>query len=445
MNRPVRTWLPAVVAALLLASFATPMSAQALDSAAGEAIPADVVASLPTAPIALLPAFAIEPVPLPLPVARLLTVPLNRRVLAYVQLFQGRLHEFIENGMRRGSQYLPMIQRIFSEQGLPPDLAYVALVESAFRPEAISRASARGVWQFMKGTALENGLRHDWYIDERADPEKATLAAANYLKTLAETFDGDWQLALASYNSGPGRVQQAIRRVGRSDFWSLAAKPRALPRETREYVPMILAAIVIARNPAQYGFSFESEEGPAFETVRLPKPVDLKHVAEWTGTPVATLRSLNPELRRPMTPLKDADYALRVPVGTSLEIARRIDEAGGDDLLSLTRYSVRRGETLLGIARKLHITRSDLAEANDLSIRARLSIGQELIVPTGVRYVSYAPAKKKRAAASTSRKKTPPASAAAKKKTRTAAPAVKAKNRRKPPTTKTKASRRAAH
>jgi len=321
-------------------------------------------------------------------------------------LFQGRLHDFIEDGMRRGSKYLPMIQDVFKTQGLPLDLAYVPLIESAFQPDAISRASAKGVWQFMKGTALENGLRHDWYIDERSNPEKATLAAANYLKTLAETFGGDWQLALASYNSGPGRVQKALKRVGgQPDFWSLSAKPTALPRETREYVPMILAAILIARNPAQYGFSFESEASPTFETVKLPRAVELKRVSEWTGTPVAALKALNPELRRPMTPIKDPDYALRVPVGTSLEIARRMDEAGGDDLLSLTRYSVKGGETLAGIARKLHISRSDLAEANDLTVNARVSTGQELIVPAGVPYVSYAPAVKKTAARKTAAKK----------------------------------------
>jgi membrane-bound lytic murein transglycosylase D len=292
--------------------------------------------------------------------------------------------------MRRGSKYLPMIQKVFSAQGLPPDLAYVPLVESAFQPEAISRASAKGVWQFMKGTALENGLRHDFFVDERSNPEKATIAAANYLKTLAEMFDGDWQLALASYNSGPGRVQKAIKRVGQADFWSIAAKPWALPRETREYVPMILAAIVIARNPAQYGFTFESEQGPSFETVKLPHAVQLKQVAEWTGTPVETLKALNPELRRSMTPPKATDYALNVPVGTSIEIARRMDEAAGDDLLSLTHYTVKSGDSLATVARKLHISKSDLAEANDLSTSSKLAAGQELMVPTGVPYVAYA-------------------------------------------------------
>jgi membrane-bound lytic murein transglycosylase D len=395
----VRPWwsAPAIITVLLVGR-AAPMSAQSIDSAAGIALAADtsveVADTISLQPLPASELHALGPITLPA-TGHAITVPLNQRVLSYIELFQGRLHEFIENGMRRGSKYLPMIRDVFKAQGLPLDLAYVPLIESAFRPDAVSSASAGGVWQFMKGTALENGLRHDWYVDERSNPEKATLAAANYLKTLADTFGGDWQLALASYNSGPGRVQTAIKRAGQADFWSLAAKPAALPRETREYVPMILAAILIARNPAQYGFSFESEASPTFETVTLPRAVELKRVAAWTGTPVETLRALNPELRRPMTPIKDADYALRVPVGTSIEVARRMDEAAGDDLLSLTRYSVRNGETLAGVARKLHISRADLAEANDLAVSARLGAGQELVVPAGVPYVSYAPAQKK--------------------------------------------------
>ena len=415
----------ALASVVLLFCGAAPLFAQSLDSAAGAPITVDLPVDLPTTRTELLPASSIDASPLALPVSRQLSVPLNRRVLSYIELFQGRLHEFMENGMRRGSRYLPMIQKIFAAQGLPSELAYVPLVESAFRPEAMSRASAAGVWQFMKGTALENGLRHDWYIDERSNPEKATMAAATYLKTLAETFGGDWQLALASYNSGPGRVQKAIKRVGQADFWSLAAKPAALPRETREYVPMILAAIVIARNPAQYGFSFESEETAAVETVRLSRAVELKRVAEWAGTPVATLKALNPELRRPMTPIKDLDYVLNVPVGTSVEIARRMDEAAGEDLVSLTHYTVKRGDTLAAVARKLHISRSDLAEANELKVSDKLAADQELMVPGGVPYVSYAaPTKKKTAAKkAASVQKTPAKTAPAK----TAKPSSKKK------------------
>jgi membrane-bound lytic murein transglycosylase D len=307
--------------------------------------------------------------------------PLNQRVLDYVSLFQGRLHDFMEDGMRRGSKYLPMIQGVLRAEGLPLDLAYVPLVESAFNPNALSKARAKGVWQFMKGTALENGLRSDWYIDERSDPEKATKAAANYLKTLADFFGGDWHLALASYNSGPGRVQQAIRRGGRTDFWQLSAKPRLLPQETRDYVPMILAAIVIARNPAQYGFSFEKEDLRPFETVSLPRPVDLRHIATWTGTTVDEIQALNPELRRKTTPIGESQYSLKVPPGTSLEVSRRMDESPDAELVSMTWYTVKPGDTVAGIAKKLRVTRGDLSEANSLGLSTRLAAGQKLIVP----------------------------------------------------------------
>ena len=146
------------------------------------------------------------------PAAHDIEITLNPRVLAYVQLFTGRLKGYLEEGLSRGARYLPKIQEVFRAEGLPLDLAYVPLVESAFKPSALSKAKARGIWQFMRGTGLENGLKHDWYIDERADADKATLAAAKYLKTLSRMFDGDWHLALASYNGGPGRVQRAIKR-----------------------------------------------------------------------------------------------------------------------------------------------------------------------------------------------------------------------------------------
>jgi membrane-bound lytic murein transglycosylase D len=308
-------------------------------------------------------------------------IPLNPRVLAYIELFQGRLHDFIEEGMKRGSRYLPMIQGVFRAEGLPLDLAFVPLVESAFKPNALSRAKAKGVWQFMTGTALENGLRRDWYIDERSDPEKATVAAAKYLRTLVKMFDGDWHLALASYNGGPYRMQRAMKKNGMNDFWSLAAKPRLLPRETREYVPMILAAMVIARNPSQYGFDFEPEAAPAIETVTLPRPVDLRRVAEWTDTSIDLIQALNPELRRWTTPVKDTKYQLKVPAGMAAIVEARLSDAPPADLASLKYYTVKRGETLLTVARKLRVSKSDLAEANYLRGTARVAAGQKLMVP----------------------------------------------------------------
>jgi membrane-bound lytic murein transglycosylase D len=308
-------------------------------------------------------------------------IPMNQRVLGYVELFQTRLRSYLQDGLQRGSQYLPMIQNVFRAEGLPLDLAYVPLIESAFKTNALSRKSAKGVWQFMRPTALENGLRHDWYIDERSDPEKATKAAAKYLKTLCRIFDGDWHLALASYNGGPGRVQRAVKRTGRQDFWALSSIKRGLPRETRDYVPMILAAMIIARNPAQYGFELTLPEPTPRETVTINGPVDLRRIAEWTGTPVDVIQQLNPELRRWTTPVRGSGYELRVPEGTAEPLRVKLEESLDVTRASLNWHTVRSGETLTTIARKLRVSRIDLAEANYLSARSRVRPGQKLIVP----------------------------------------------------------------
>jgi membrane-bound lytic murein transglycosylase D len=308
-------------------------------------------------------------------------IPLNTRVLKYVELFQGRLRPFIQEGLDRGAQYLPMIQSVFRAEGLPLDLAYVPLIESAFKTNALSRASAKGVWQFMRPTARENGLKHDWYVDERSDPHKSTRAAAKYLKTLSGIFDGDWHLALASYNGGPGRVQRAMKRTGRDDFWSLSSNSRFLPRETREYVPMILAAMIIARNPGQYGFTMPDPVQPDVERVTVNGPVDLRRVAEWTSVPVDRIQQLNPELRRWTTPVRAEAYELTVPVEAAPLLRARLDEAQPSELSALNWHTVRPGETLTTIARKLRVSRTDLADANYLSIRSKVRPGQKLIIP----------------------------------------------------------------
>ena len=309
-----------------------------------------------------------------------LPIPLNERVLRYVELFQGRLREFLAEGLQRGAQYLPMIQNVFRAEGLPLDLAYVPLIESAFKPTALSRAKARGVWQFMKGTGVENGLKQDWYIDERSDPEKATQAAAKYFKTLYRMFD-DWHLAMASYNGGPGRMQRAIKRSGRDDFWSLTATSRYLPRETREYVPMILAAVIIAKNPVKYGFDVPALTAPAVETVSIPPAVDLRRVAEWAGVSADEIQQLNPELRRWTTPIRGTDYDLSVPQGTGEIIRARLAAAAPGSLNALQWHTVKRGETLATIARKLRVSRADLAEANYLKATSRVAVGQKLLIP----------------------------------------------------------------
>jgi membrane-bound lytic murein transglycosylase D len=308
-------------------------------------------------------------------------IPLNARVLAYIELFQGRLRDWFLTGIQRGARYLPMIQDVFRAEGLPLDLAYVPLIESAFNPNAVSRVKAKGMWQFMAVTAAEHGLKTDWYVDERADPEKATHAAASYLLRLSKAFDGDWHMALASYNSGPRTVLRAVKRTGLDDFWSLYERQRCLPRETREYVPMILAAIVIARNPSEYGFNLGSVEPLAYEKVKVPHPIDLRRIAEWTGTTVTDIQGLNPELRRWTTPVRYPDYQLKVPKGAGSALEARLAELTPADTASLKWYTVKRGDTLATIAKKLQVKRTDLADANYLSTKTLVRPGQNLIIP----------------------------------------------------------------
>ncbi|HEX5070911.1 MAG TPA: LysM peptidoglycan-binding domain-containing protein [Vicinamibacterales bacterium] len=302
----------------------------------------------------------------------------NAKVLSYVELFQGRLRDFFQDGLDRSQRYLPMIQSVFKAEGVPLDLAYLPMVESAFKVNALSRVSARGMWQFMLPTAKENGLDQDWFIDERADPEKATRAAAQYLKTLNSMFDGDWEFTLASYNGGPGRLMKAAKASKKDNFWDITASSRYLPRETREYVPMVMAAIIIARNPELYGFHVTTAAPLAYETVAIPGALDLKFIAEWANVTVEELQDLNPELRRTTTPM--TTHSLKVPVGTAASIEAGLTKA--EPLFRTFRFhTVKKGETVAGVARKYGVSSAALREANGLSGTARISVRQTLAIP----------------------------------------------------------------
>ncbi|HSD67130.1 MAG TPA: lytic transglycosylase domain-containing protein, partial [Vicinamibacteria bacterium] len=238
-----------------------------------------------------------------------LPIELNEAVLSCVDLYQGRLREWFEEALSRGQKHLPHIREVFAEEGIPQDLAYVALVESAFKTTAYSRAKAKGVWQFVTATGRRYGLAVDWWVDERGDPEKATRAAARYLKELYGLF-GDWNLALAGYNAGEGKVLRAVKRYRTEDFWKLR-ETRGLRRETKNYVPLIHAAIVLAKAPERYGFTVTPDEPPDFERVPIEGAIDLRVIAECAGEPVEEVRALNPELRRLATPA-DRIFPLRV-------------------------------------------------------------------------------------------------------------------------------------
>jgi membrane-bound lytic murein transglycosylase D len=308
-------------------------------------------------------------------------IPEQPKVFSYVEVFQGRLRDYIQESLARGARYMPMIQSVFRAEGLPLDLAYIPIIESSFKTNALSKASAKGPWQFMKPTAKEHGLKTDWFIDERSDPEKATVAAAKYLKTLSKMFDGDWNLVLAAYNGGPGRVSRAIKKSGINDFWELSASSKYLPRETREYVPLIMAAMIIGRNPAQYGFEAVTADVQSYEKVAMPRAVDLRRVAEWAGTTVDEIQALNPELRRWTTPVKYPNYEVKVPVGTADRLTEKLADASPADFSALKWYTAKKGETLATVARRFGVSRGDVAEANNLSVKSRLHSGQELIIP----------------------------------------------------------------
>ena len=309
-------------------------------------------------------------------------IPDHPKVMSYVEVFQGRLRDYIQESLERGAKYMPMIQSVFRAEGLPLDLAYIPIIESSFKTHALSKASAKGPWQFMKATAKDHDLKVDWFIDERSDPEKATVAAAQYLKTLSKMFDGDWNMVLAAYNGGPGRVSRAIKRSGVDDFWRLSSTKKYLPRETREYVPLILAAMIIGRNPAQYGFEVATAPDTyAYDKVAVPQAIDLRRVAEWTGTSVDEIQALNPELRRWTTPVKYPNYEVKVPTGTADKLSARLAEASPADFSPFKWYTVKKGETLLTVSRHFGVSRNEVAEANNLSVKSRLRPGQELIIP----------------------------------------------------------------
>lgn len=311
-----------------------------------------------------------------------LPILLNDAVLSCIDLYQGPLRDWFGEALARGGRYLPRIREVFASEGIPQDLAYVALVESAFKTQALSRAKAKGVWQFIPATGRRYGLSQDWWIDERSDPDKSTRAAAQYLKTLHTMF-GDWNLALAAYNAGEGKVRRGINRTGTEDYWELRGT-RALARETKNYVPMIHAAIVVAKAPDKYGFEITPESPVAFDTVTLDRAVDLRVVAECAGSGVDVVRALNPELRRLATPA-NRSFALKVPEGASDTVRGCLADLPPEKRVTFRTHVVARGETLSGLARRYGTRSQEIASANGLNSSRRLKRGTELIIPVAGR------------------------------------------------------------
>ena len=308
-----------------------------------------------------------------------LPLTVNDEVLSFLNFFQTpRGRAIVETGLRRAGRYRGMIARVLSEEGVPQDLIYLAQAESAFQPTALSRAGARGMWQFVAYRGQEYGLRHTWWLDERQDPEKATHAAAQHLRDLYKMF-GDWYLAMAAYNCGPGNVQKAIERTGYADFWELYRR-NVLPRETKNYVPIILALTLIAKDAPHYGIQAEPESPVATDMVKPGRAIDLRLVAETIDVDVETLRTLNPSLLRLATP-DDPAFELHLPLGSAPKFSAEIADIPPDKWVSWRRHRVAAGETLTAIAKKYRVTPKAIADANNLESSTALNTGEKLIIP----------------------------------------------------------------
>jgi len=308
----------------------------------------------------------------------------NESVYKAMNYFLSRGRKYFIDGILRSGRYVEMIERVFHEASLPRDLMYLAQVESLFKTNALSRAKALGIWQFTKGTAVRYGLRVNSYIDERSDPEKSTRAAAQYLNDLYAMFN-DWSLVLAAYNWGEGKVQSLINKSGVTDFWLLAGLKRRMPKETKNHVPLIMASIILARNPENYGLPAELEPPVAFDRVTVSKRISLKTVSSALNVSVDELRQLNPALKTGSTPPDYPDFELKVPAGLGGYFTEMLASLPAVDPKTERmfdgEYKVRSGDTLSAIAARYRTTVAELQAANHLRSPHSLRAGAVLQVP----------------------------------------------------------------
>ena len=322
---------------------------------------------------------------LKLPVSKL-PLEVNGEVLQYIKYFSSpKGHRTLVNGLRRLGRYRAMIRRIFEEEGVPPELVQLAQAESGFLPKALSRRRATGMWQFMRRRGREYGLKRTRYYDDRLDPEKATRAAARHLRDLYERL-GDWYLAIAAYNCGPGRIDQAVRRTGYADFWELSRRG-VLPRETRRYVPLILAMIIMTKNPKKYGLDKIVPDPPLeYNTIRVTAKTHLGLIADILGRPLAEIQALNPAILRNIAP---AGYTVHVPKGTGSFVMAALETVPASKRASWRVHRVGYGETLAETAKLYRTTPKRIAMANGGAFTGPVP-GDLLVVP-----VSYSHARRR--------------------------------------------------
>ncbi|MEP6570927.1 MAG: transglycosylase SLT domain-containing protein [Acidobacteriota bacterium] len=309
---------------------------------------------------------------------------INPLIQQYINYYQGRGRSTMESGLRRSGVYMKMARQIFKEEGVPIDITWLAQVESAWKPKAMSWAAASGLWQFVPGTGRQFGLRQTAWVDERNSFELATHASAKYLKSLAARYNGNWELAMAAYNTGAGNVDRGIARAGTPSFWAIYPY---IAQETRNYVPNILATILIAKNPEKYGFKGIRPEAPmAYDVVQVANSTGLQLIAEATDSSVDYIRSLNPELRRDVTPKGEA-YNVRVPGGKGKQFFALLKRIPSERRDSARLISVVPGEDLQAVANRTGVSVTQLQAMNS---GVDLKSTNKLVVPnSNVRLTLY--------------------------------------------------------
>jgi membrane-bound lytic murein transglycosylase D len=305
---------------------------------------------------------------------------INDQVEAFIEYFRTTHRKPFALWLQRSGRYIPMMKEVLKANGLPEDLVYMALIESGFNPKAYSRRRASGPWQFITRTGKRYGLDVDWWIDERRDPEKSTIAAARHLKDLYDQFSC-WYLAAAGYNAGAGKIARAIQRYRTEDFWELT-KHKYLKRETRHYVPKMIAAALIAKEPEKYGFTDIVYDEPfRYDKVQVPDATDLKVIARLCEVDYETIKALNPELKMWCTPPHRPDYEVKIPAGTREKFLQNFSQLDPSERITFRQHQVRKGDTLSTIARRYGIKKEPIMELNDLKSPRQLRTGSSIIIP----------------------------------------------------------------
>ena len=310
----------------------------------------------------------------------------NSQVESYIRYFQGKGRKGFNIWLKRYVQYKDLMLPILDQYDLPEELIVVSMIESGFDPKAVSKAKAVGLWQFMYLTGKQYGLNRNWYIDERQDPIKSTHAAAKYFQDLYNEFE-DWYLVLAAYNTGPGRLNRALKLHETSDYWQLYS----LPKDTKNYIPYYLSSAIILQNPEKYGFKIPKSNPLKFDEVEIEKSSDLNVLAKAADTRVSTIKKLNPELRQPATP-NNGPYSLNIPFGRKESFYKKFNAIPDNEKFAVQKveHRVQKGENLSSIAAKYRVLKADLQTINNITNANNIRIGQVLKIPVkGGIYANY--------------------------------------------------------